>query len=199
MLQIYNSLSRKKEIFEPRQPGKVGLYVCGMTVYDYCHLGHARVLVVFDMVVRYLRWLGLEVNYVRNITDIDDKIIERANQRKLGYEVLTKTFIDEMHADSEKLFIIAPNQEPRATGYITEIIDMVQRLIDNGLAYVGNNGDVYYSVREFDHYGQLSGKNLDDLRAGARVETDQEKRDPLDFVLWKAAKPDEPYWSSPWG
>lgn len=198
-LQIYNTLTRQKETFKPLVAGKVGMYVCGMTVYDFCHLGHARVMVAFDVIARYLRHRGYEVNYVRNITDIDDKIIRRANENGEAFNALTERFITEMHNDSDRLGIEPPTSEPRATAHIGDIIHMVQTLIDKGFAYAADNGDVYYSVRKFDGYGQLSGKVLDELEAGARVDVEEHKRDPLDFVLWKAAKPDEPHWDSPWG
>ncbi len=199
MLQIHNSLTRQKEIFSPIEPGKVRMYVCGMTVYDYCHLGHARVMVVFDVVYRYLQALGYEVTYIRNITDIDDKIIRRANENGESFQALTERFIAAMHADAEALGMLPPTDEPRATAHIPEILDMVAILIEKGLAYVADNGDVYFAVSEFPGYGRLSGKDPRDLRAGSRVEIDEDKRDPLDFVLWKAAKPDEPSWDSPWG
>ncbi len=199
MLQIYNSLTRKKEPFQPIVPGEVRMYVCGMTVYDYCHLGHGRVLVVFDMIVRYLRARGYRVTYVRNITDIDDKIIRRANQNNETIGLLTERFIQAMHDDASALGVGSPDAEPRATIYMPQIISMVQTLIDRGYAYVAANKDVYYRVRRFPAYGQLSGKSLEDLRVGARVDADEAKDDPLDFVLWKSAKPGEPSWSSPWG
>ena len=199
MLQIYNTLSRKKEPFTPIEPGKVRMYVCGMTVYDYCHLGHARVLVVFDMVVRYLRARGLAVTYIRNVTDIDDKIIKRAHENQESIDTLTGRFIAAMHEDADRLGVLRPDQEPRATQHMAEIIRMIEALIARGFAYAAPNQDVYYRVRSFPHYGQLSGKSIDDLRVGARVEADESKDDPLDFVLWKAAKPGEPYWDSPWG
>lgn len=199
MLSLYNSLSRSKETFKPLTPGKVKLYVCGMTVYDYCHLGHARVLVVFDIIVRHLRQSGYDVTYVRNITDIDDKIIARAVENGESFQTLTERFITAMHEDSEALAVLPPDDEPRATESMPQIIHMIQALVDKGFAYLGENGDVYYAVSRFEHYGRLSGKQLDDLRAGARVEVDGAKRDPLDFVLWKSAKPGEPSWSSPWG
>ncbi len=199
MLEIYNSLTRRKMPFEPIEPGKVRMYVCGMTVYDYCHLGHARVLVVFDVVVRYLRALGYEVTYVRNVTDVDDKIIQRAHDNGEPIGALTERFIAAMHEDSEALGVIPPDIEPRATTAMQDIIAMVERLVETGSAYVADNGDVYYDVNGFPGYGQLSGKRLEDLRAGARVGIDEAKRDPLDFVLWKAAKPGEPNWDSPWG
>ncbi len=199
MLQIYNSLTRQKEPFQPIEPGKVRMYVCGMTVYDYCHLGHARVMVVFDVVYRYLRSLGYEVTYVRNITDIDDKIIRRANENGEPFLELTDRFIQAMREDAQALGVLPPTDEPRATAHIGEILAMVQTLIDRGFAYAADNGDVYYAVGRFPGYGRLSGKDPQDLRAGARVEIDEAKRDPLDFALWKSAKVDEPSWDSPWG
>jgi cysteinyl-tRNA synthetase len=199
MIQIYNSLTRKKEPFTPLQPGKVRMYVCGMTVYDYCHVGHARVMVVFDTVVRYFRARGFEVTYVRNITDIDDKIIKRANENKEDMNALTARFIEAMDEDAERLGVIKPDVEPRATVYMPQIQDMIGKLVKRGLAYQAKNKDVYYHVRKFPDYGALSGKSVDDLRVGARVEVGEEKDDPLDFVLWKSAKPGEPQWASPWG
>ncbi len=199
MLKIYNTLTRSKEVFTPRITGKVGLYVCGMTVYDYCHVGHARVMVVFDTVVRYLRYSNYEVNYVRNITDIDDKIIHRANENGEDYHALTERFIDAMHEDERALSVLPPDIEPRATSSIHDIIAMIEKLIANDFAYVGTNGDVFYAVDKFKNYGQLSGKNLDDLQAGERVDVDLAKRNPMDFVLWKMAKEGEPFWQSPWG
>ncbi len=199
MLKIYNTLTRKKELFKPRVEGKVGMYVCGMTVYDYCHIGHARVMVVFDMVARYFRHLGYDLTYVRNITDIDDKIIQRANENGEAFSELTERFIDAMHEDERALSVLPPDIEPRATQSISSIIAMIEALITNGLAYIGSNGDVFYAVTKFKNYGQLSGKNLDDLQAGERVDIDQAKHNPLDFVLWKMAKAGEPAWQSPWG
>jgi cysteinyl-tRNA synthetase len=199
MLQFYNSLTRAKEAFIPIQAGQVRLYVCGMTVYDYCHLGHARVLVVFDLLTRWLRASGLKVTYVRNITDIDDKIIKRAQENAEPYTALTQRFIAAMHEDGEALGVLPPDHEPRATEYVGSMLTMITRLIERGHAYAAANGDVYYAVRSFPSYGQLSGKSLDELNAGERVEVDPAKRDPLDFVLWKAAKPGEPAWPSPWG
>jgi len=199
MLHIYNSLTRKKEVFTPIEPGKVRMYVCGMTVYDLCHLGHARVLVVFDTVVRYMRYTGLDVTYVRNITDVDDKIINRANENGEDIFALTERYIQAMHEDTAELGVLPPSLEPRATSSMADIIDMVQQLVDGGHAYQADNGDVYYDVSTFEDYGRLSGKQLDDLRAGERVAVDEAKDDPLDFVLWKAAKPGEPSWPSPWG
>lgn len=199
MLQIHNSLTRQKAPFQPIESGKVRMYVCGMTVYDYCHLGHARVLVVFDVVYRYLRALGYDVTYIRNITDIDDKIIRRANENGEPFQALTERFIAAMREDAEALGVLAPTDEPRATAHIGEILSMVQTLIEKDLAYVADNGDVYYAVSRFPDYGKLSGKDPADLRAGARVEIGESKRDPLDFALWKSAKPGEPAWDSPWG
>ncbi len=199
MLKVYNDLTKSKEEFVPLVPGKASMYVCGMTVYDLCHLGHARVMVVFDVIYRYLQAAGYSVTYVRNITDIDDKIIKRAAENSEDFASLTERFIDAMHEDEAALGVLRPTLEPRATAHISEIISMVARLIEQGHAYVGSNGDVYYSVSSFDGYGKLSGKTIEDLRAGERVEIQQEKSDPLDFVLWKAAKPGEPAWESPWG
>lgn len=199
MQTIYNSLTREKEPLQPLEPGRLRMYVCGITVYDYCHIGHARMLVVFDMVARYLRHQGYELTYVRNITDIDDKIIKRAAENGESIDSLTARFIAAMQEDLEALGTIAPDHEPRATRHIGAIIAMIERLIDNGHAYAADNGDVYYDVSSFPEYGRLSGKRLEDLRAGARVEVDEAKQDPLDFVLWKAAKPGEPAWDSPWG
>ncbi|MEZ5476345.1 MAG: cysteine--tRNA ligase [Thiolinea sp.] len=199
MLQIYNSLTNRKESFKELEPGKIRMYVCGMTVYDYCHLGHARVMVVFDMVYRYLQALGYEVAYIRNITDIDDKIIQRANENGEAFTALTERFIAAMHEDEAALGILSPSAEPRATANIPEMLAMISRLIDQDYAYVGSNGDVYYAVAKFAGYGKLSGRKLEDLRAGERIAVDEVKRDPLDFVLWKAAKPGEPAWDSPWG
>jgi cysteinyl-tRNA synthetase len=199
MLYIYNSLTKRKEPFHPIEPGRVRMYVCGMTVYDYCHLGHARVLIAFDVVLRYLRSRGYQVTYVRNITDIDDKIIRRAHENGETIGELTARFIDAMHEDAAALGNLPPDYEPRATEYMPQIIGMVQVLIEKGYAYVGANNDVYYDVSRFEPYGKLSGKEPQELRAGARVEIAEAKDDPLDFVLWKAAKPDEPAWDSPWG
>lgn len=198
MLKIYNDLNNQKEEFVPLQEGKVNMYVCGMTVYDLCHLGHARVMVVFDVVYRYLKALGYDVTYIRNITDIDDKIINRANENGEAFHELTTRFIEAMHEDSEALGILPPDLEPKATDHIDEIVDMVERLIANKHAYVADNGDVYFDVKSFPEYGKLSGKSIEDLQSGARVEPGEVKRDPLDFALWKAAKPDEPFWESPW-
>ncbi len=199
MITIHNSLTGREEAFRPIEPQRVGLYVCGVTVYDFCHVGHARCYVAFDIIQRWLRQRGYALNYVRNITDIDDKIIERAAQNGEPVEALTARFIKAMHEDFAALAIERPDHEPRATEYIPAIIALIARLIERGFAYVSSSGDVLYAVAKFPDYGQLSGKRLADLRAGARVEVDSSKRDPLDFVLWKGAKPDEPSWPSPWG
>ncbi len=199
MLSIYNSLNKRKEAFEPIDPGQVRMYVCGITVYDYIHLGHARMLVVFDAIYRYLLFSGYKVTYIRNITDIDDKIIKRAAENNESIQSLTERFIKAMHEDIDALLLQCPTAEPRATENISEIIGMIKTLIDKQYAYLAANGDVYYSVGSFDGYGKLSGKRREDLLVGARVEIDEYKRDPLDFVLWKAAKANEPSWPSPWG
>jgi len=199
MLKIFNSLKREKQVFEPIEANKVRMYVCGMTVYDYCHLGHARVMVVFDMVYRWLKARGYEVTYVRNITDIDDKIIRRATENGESIQQLTDRFIAFMHEDADALGVLRPDHEPRATEYVPQMLDLIGKLEANGLAYRAVDGDVNYAVRKFPGYGKLSGKSLDDLRAGERVEVDTAKQDPLDFVLWKHAKPGEPAWASPWG
>ena len=202
MLKIYNTLARDKQDFQPIIPNTVRMYVCGMTVYDYCHLGHARVMVVFDMVYRWLKASGYDVTYVRNITDIDDKIIKRAAQNKESIHALTQRFIDAMHEDADALGVQHPDHEPRATQYVPQMLDMIAELEANGLAYRAADGDVNYAVRKFDGYGKLSGKSLEDLRAGERVEVAENKHDPLDFVLWKHAKADEAaevQWDSKWG
>ena len=199
MLAIYNTLKHCKEPFVPIQAGQVRMYVCGVTVYDYCHLGHARVMVVFDMVVRYLRAQGYAVNYVRNITDIDDKIINRASETGESIAALTSRYITAMNEDLDALGVLRPDAEPRATEYMEPIIRMIGKLVDKGYAYVGNNRDVYFNVGKFADYGKLSGRKLDELRVGERVKVQEAKHDPLDFVLWKAAKPNEPAWDSPWG
>ncbi|MCB2428085.1 cysteine--tRNA ligase [Methylophaga pinxianii] len=199
MLKLYNTLSKQKEVFKPIEPGKVKMYVCGMTVYDLCHVGHARVMVVFDVVTRYLRASGYDVTYIRNITDIDDKIIKRAADNGETIQTLTERYINEMHADADALGVLRPDREPRATEAMQPILDMIQTLIDKGMAYVADNGDVYYDVSEFSGYGKLSGRQIDELRAGERIAVNEAKTDPLDFVLWKAAKPEEPSWESPWG
>ncbi len=202
MLKIYNTLTRDKQDFIPITPGQVRMYVCGMTVYDYCHLGHARVMVVFDMAYRWLQASGLEVTYVRNITDIDDKIIKRAAENGESIHALTQRFIDAMHQDERALGVLEPDFEPRATQYVAQMLDMIAKLEANGLAYRAADGDVNYAVRKFPGYGKLSGKSLEDLRAGERVDVNDGKHDPLDFVLWKHAKegePEEVKWNSPWG
>jgi cysteinyl-tRNA synthetase len=198
-MKIYNTLARQKQEFIPLVPGHIRMYVCGMTVYDYCHLGHARVLVAFDAITRYLRARGWHVTYVRNITDIDDKILRRADENGEAYTALTARFIDAMHEDEARLGVSRPDIEPCATAYIEQIIAMVQQLIDNGYAYHASNGDVYYIVEKFSPYGKLSGKNVEELLAGARIDVDEAKRDPRDFALWKSAKPGEVHWHSPWG
>ncbi|HEX5464141.1 MAG TPA: cysteine--tRNA ligase, partial [Burkholderiales bacterium] len=199
MLKLFNTLAREKQLFTPIVPGKVRMYVCGMTVYDYCHLGHARVMVVFDMVTRWLRATGLDVTYVRNITDIDDKIIRRAAENNEPIDALTARFIRAMEEDAAALGVLAPDFEPRATRHVDGMVRMIRTLMDKDIAYRADNGDVFYAVRKFPGYGKLSGKSLEDLRAGERVDVDHNKQDPLDFVLWKAAKPGEPAWDSPWG
>ncbi len=199
MLQIHNSLTGKKEVFKPIKPGHVSMYVCGDTVYDFCHIGHARSKVAFDIVRRYFQFSGYHVHFVRNITDIDDRIITRSNENKEPYDTLTARFIKAMHEDYARIGLLPPDDEPCATHHIPGIIEITQQLIAKGYAYVASNGDVNYSVAKFDGYGKLSGRKLEDLRAGARVEVDAAKHDPLDFVLWKRAKPGEPKWPSPWG
>jgi cysteinyl-tRNA synthetase len=199
MLKIYNTLGRSKQEFIPLRAGEVRMYVCGMTVYDYCHLGHARVLVIFDVVRRWLRASGYRVTYVRNITDIDDKIIRRALENRETVGELTARFIRFMDEDAAALGVEKPDHEPRATGYVPQMLEMIDRLEEKDLAYQSGSGDVNYAVRRFPGYGRLSGKSLDDLRAGERVEVDSTKEDPLDFVLWKRSKPDEPSWASRWG
>lgn len=199
MLSVYNTLTQQKEIFKPIHPGKIGIYVCGMTVYDYCHIGHARVWVVFDMLVRYLRSRDYEVNYVRNVTDIDDKIIKRARENNESYTDLTERMIQSMHEDEIALHVLPPTQEPRATHYIAQMIALIQKLIAHDCAYIASNGDVYFEVAKFKTYGKLAHQDLEKLRSGARVAIEMSKNDPLDFVLWKLAKPDEPSWDSPWG
>lgn len=199
MLKIYNTLTRSKQEFKPIEAGKIGMYVCGVTVYDLCHIGHARTFVNFDVIVRYLRYSGYVVKYIRNITDIDDKIIKRANERGISAHDLAEQFIVEMHKDFDALNIKRPDIEPKATDNITEIVNFVQKLIDNQHAYVAENGDVLFDINSFKEYGKLSGQKLDELQAGARIEVEKTKHNPLDFVLWKMSKPGEPSWESPWG
>jgi cysteinyl-tRNA synthetase len=199
MIKLYNSLTKSKEIFSPIEKEKVKMYVCGMTVYDLCHLGHARVLVVFDLINRWFMAHGYDVTYVRNITDIDDKIIARANEQKVFIGELTEKYIDEMNQDISALNVLNPSYEPRATQHIDGMIKMISNLIDKGFAYQADNNDVYYSVEKFEGYGKLSGKSLKELKAGNRVEIDHAKENSFDFVLWKSAKTNEPSWDSPWG
>ncbi|WP_111976701.1 cysteine--tRNA ligase [Algibacillus agarilyticus] len=199
MLHIYNTLSRQKQKFEPIHANKVGLYVCGVTVYDLCHIGHARTYIAFDNMVRYLRFIGYDVSYVRNITDVDDKIIKRALENQESCEALTERTIADMHQDFDSLNLLRPDIEPRVTTHMSEIIDMVATLVEKEHAYVAQSGDVLFDVSSFDNYGQLSGQDLEQLQAGSRVDVDTTKRNPLDFVLWKMAKPSEPSWQSPWG
>ena len=199
MIKIYNSLTKQKEEFKPIKNGEVKMYVCGMTVYDFCHLGHARVLVIFDLIHRWFKESNFEVTYVRNITDIDDKIINKSLEKKITFKELTEHFIDEMNLDIEALNILKPTHEPKATEHISTMISMIQILIDKGIAYQAENQDVYYAVDKFHGYGKLSGKSLKDLQAGSRIEIDQNKKNVFDFVLWKSAKKNEPAWDSPWG
>ena len=198
-LKIYNSLSGQKEVFTPIEPGKINMYVCGMTVYDYCHIGHARVMVGFDVITRFLRHAGYDVTYVRNITDVDDKIFNRAAENGEAYDALTARFIDAMHEDEKALAVLSPDQEPRATAHMDQIIAMIETLIAKDMAYAASNGDVYYAIEKFEGYGKLSKKNTEDLLAGARVDVEDLKRNPLDFALWKSAKEGEASWDSPWG
>lgn len=199
MLKIYNTLTRQKEVFQPIEAGKVSMYVCGVTVYDYCHVGHARVMVAFDVITRYLRASGYDVTYVRNITDVDDKIFNRANENNEPYWQLTNRFIEAMHEDERKLQVLRPDIEPRATQFMEQIVAMVQTLVDKGIAYAADNGDVYYAVEKFPNYGKLSNRKTDELLVGARIEPGEHKRSPLDFALWKASKAGEQSWDSPWG
>lgn len=199
MLKIYDNLTQQKREFKPIKAGHVSLYQCGQTVYDYCHIGHARGMIVFDMVTRFLRDQGYQVTFVRNITDIDDKIIRRANENDESCDTLTKRFIDIMHEDEQALGLTSVDQEPRATQYIAPIIKLIEQIIENGYAYVAENGDVCFEIRKKQDYGKLSHRDIDSLRSGARVDVADAKRDPLDFVLWKMSKPDEPSWDSPWG
>ncbi len=198
-MQLYNTMSRKKEEFTPVRAGKVNMYVCGITAYDYSHIGHARSAVVFDVLVRYLRYLGLDVTFIRNFTDVDDKIINRANQEGASWTDIVGKYIGAFHEDMDKLGVLRADFEPKATDHITDMITLSQALIDKGHAYSTPSGDVYFRVRSFEGYGKLSGRSLDDMQAGARIAPGEEKEDPMDFALWKAAKPGEPYWDSPWG
>lgn len=198
-IKLHNTLSGKKEEFKPINENQVRMYVCGMTVYDYCHIGHARVMVGFDVITRFLRHAGYHVTYIRNITDVDDKIFNRANENGEPYDALTERFIDAMHEDERALLVLPPDQEPRATEHMGQIIEMVETLIDKGFAYAALNGDVYYRINKFDGYGKLSKKNIEDLQAGARVDVEELKESPLDFALWKSAKDGEAFWESPWG
>ncbi len=197
-VKIYNTLSRKKEVLQPIEPGHIKLYVCGITSYDYCHIGHARSALAFDMIVRYLRYKGNKVTYIRNFTDIDDKIIKRAEEQDTTTEELANRFIDEFYVDMDGLGVERPTMEPKATEHIREMVDLIAELIDKGIAYPAG-GDVYYSVNNFADYGKLSGRNLEDMQAGARISVNENKTNPMDFVLWKASKPGEPSWESPWG
>ncbi len=199
MLQIYNTLSKDKVPFEPIETGKIRMYVCGITVYDFCHIGHARVMVSFDVITRYLRARGWDVTYVRNITDVDDKIIKRAAENGETPDELTGRMIAAMHEDETRLSVLRPDMEPRATAHMDDILALVQTLIEKGFAYVASNGDVYYRVEKFEGYGKLTRQNIDELRSGSRVSVEEAKESPLDFVLWKAAKPGEVSWGSPWG
>lgn len=199
MLQIYNTLTQEKQEFKPLVPGKVGMYVCGITVYDLCHMGHARTYLSFDLMVRYMRHKGYDVKYVRNITDVDDKIIKRANENNETTDELTERTIAMMHEDFKAINLLDADVEPRVTTHMNEIIDVIQRLIDKGFAYQAENGDVLFEVGKYEEYGRLGKQDLEQLNAGARVDVDQHKRAPLDFVLWKTAKPEEPSWESPWG
>jgi len=197
-LRVYNTLSGKKEVFTPLVPGKVGMYVCGVTVYDYCHIGHARANIAFDIVYRYLQYSGYDVTYVRNFTDVDDKIIQRANEREISCQQLTEEFIAAFYEDMGNLNISVPTHEPKATEHIAEIITLIEKLIERGFAYE-SGGDVYFAVEKFPQYLKLSKRNLDDMLAGARIQPGELKRNPMDFALWKSSKPQEPAWDSPWG
>jgi cysteinyl-tRNA synthetase len=199
MLKIYNTLTRQKEQFKPLVPGKVGMYVCGVTIYDYCHIGHGRTFVAFDTVARYLRFSGYDLNFIRNITDVDDKIIKRAAENNESCDQLTERFISAMHKDFDSLFMLRPDLEPRVTEHMPEVIEMIEKLIAKQHAYISQSGDVLFAVDSFAEYGKLSGQNLEMLQAGSRVEVEDSKHNPLDFVLWKMAKPGEPLWPSPWG
>ncbi|WP_354625697.1 cysteine--tRNA ligase [Psychromonas sp. MME2] len=199
MLKIYNTLTRQKELFKPLVTGKVGMYVCGVTIYDYCHIGHARTFVAFDTVARYLRFSGYNLTYIRNITDVDDKIIKRANENGESCDQLTQRFTKAMHDDFDALNMLRPDLEPRVTEHMDEVIVMIEKLLHKNHAYIADNGDVLFSVASFTEYGQLSGQDLQMLQAGSRVDVDESKHNPLDFVLWKMSKDNEPFWPSPWG
>nr|MCR5170689.1 cysteine--tRNA ligase [Desulfovibrio sp.] len=198
-MQLFNTASRSKEPFVPLRPGKVNMYVCGVTVYDLCHIGHARSALVFDVLVRFLRRKGLDVTFVRNFTDVDDKIIRRANEEGRDWKEVAETYIKAFHEDMDALGVLRADVEPRATEYMDAIIDLCGELVQKGFAYATPSGDVYFAVRAFPQYGKLSHRSLDDMQAGARVAPGEEKRDPMDFAVWKAAKPGEPFWESPWG
>ncbi len=198
-MQVYNTLTRKKEEFVPLKPGKVSMYACGITAYDLCHIGHARSAVVFDVIARFLRFLNFELTFVRNFTDVDDKIINRAIQEGISSQEVAEKYIQAFHEDMDKLNVNRADLEPRATDYISEMIELTQKLINKGHAYPTNTGDVNFRVRSFKEYGKLSGRSLEDMRAGERIAVDENKEDPMDFVLWKSAKPNEPFWESPWG
>lgn len=198
-MQLYNSMTRKKETFVPITEGKVNMYVCGITAYDLCHIGHARSALVFDVLVRYLRYKGYDVNFIRNFTDVDDKIINRAHEEQRDWREVAESYMQAFHEDMDRLGVLRATAEPRATDHINEMLQLCQKLIDQGKAYATPSGDVYFRVRAFESYGKLSGRTLDELQAGSRVAPGEEKQDPLDFALWKAAKPGEPSWESPWG
>ena len=198
-MRLYNTLNRKKEEFGPVNGNSVSMYVCGITAYDLCHIGHARSSVVFDVLYRYLRHIGLDVTFIRNFTDIDDKIINRANETGTDPMALAERFINEFYVDMDKLAVLRPTREPRCTLHIPEMVGLTETLIQKGHAYPASNGDVYFRVRSFEGYGKLSGRNIDELESGARIEPGELKEDPLDFALWKSAKPGEPSWESPWG
>ena len=198
-MKIYNSISRRKEEFTPKEPGRVSLYVCGITAYDYCHIGHARAAAVFDVLVRYLRFCGYQVTFVRNFTDVDDKIINRSLEEGIDSQAVAEKYIQAFYEDMDRLNILRPDYEPRATEHIQDMQEVITALIDKGYAYATPGGDVYFRVRNFSGYGQLSGRNIEEMQAGARIDPGQEKEDPLDFALWRKAKPDEPSWPSPWG
>ncbi len=198
-MELYNTLTRQKQTFEPRIPGKVSMYVCGITAYDFCHIGHARSTVVFDVLARYLKRKGYELTFIRNFTDIDDKIINRANELGLTSREVAEKNIAYFYEDMDRLNILRPDVEPKCTGHIPEMLTLTQTLIDKGHAYATPSGDVYFRVRSFQGYGKLSRRDIDDLRSGARIDPGEEKQDPLDFALWKSAKPGEPFWESPWG